>query len=360
MKIAYLFGSLNRGGAETLFLDVFKNASNTVFKFIGIYRKTGVLLDEFISTRRSLYKLTPKFPFDPFYLIRLRYYLLKENVDIVHAQQYLDAIYAKIALLGTKVKIVQTYHGYDYGQSLIKDILIRVVINRIDLNIFVSKCQQDYFLRKTNLKKKKSIVVYNGISFDKLDISVERDDDVLKFGTVGNFVRGRDQMTICRFLRLIKEQRIDFSFYFVGKCNETEPWRYEQCVTYCKENNMMDCVHFLGSRNDVPVLLNSWDAFVYSTDHDTFGISVVEAIAVGIPVFVNEWQVMKEITDNGKYAILYRTKDEYDLLSKFNNFLLDKSSFKINAMQNKKEIRRLYSIQNYLNSLSVVYKNLLK
>jgi hypothetical protein len=35
MKIAYLLGSLNRGGMETLMLDVFKNADKADFDFIG-------------------------------------------------------------------------------------------------------------------------------------------------------------------------------------------------------------------------------------------------------------------------------------------------------------------------------------
>ena len=39
MKIAFLFGSLNRGGTETLMLDVCKNLDTQAFQAIGVYRK---------------------------------------------------------------------------------------------------------------------------------------------------------------------------------------------------------------------------------------------------------------------------------------------------------------------------------
>jgi hypothetical protein len=38
---AFLLGSLNRGGTETLLLDVFQNISSAKFEALGVYRKTG-------------------------------------------------------------------------------------------------------------------------------------------------------------------------------------------------------------------------------------------------------------------------------------------------------------------------------
>ena len=46
-----MLGSLNRGGMETLLLDVFKNARIAGYSFIGIHRKGGKYQSEFYDTR---------------------------------------------------------------------------------------------------------------------------------------------------------------------------------------------------------------------------------------------------------------------------------------------------------------------
>lgn len=111
----------------------------------------------------------------------------------------------------------------------------------------------------------------------------------------------------------------------------------------------------MGARSDVPELLANWDAFMYSTDHDTFGIAVVEAIASGLPTFVNDWEVMREITDYGKLAHLYKTKNPEDLLRVFNDFLQNRDAYAHEALKNADLIRRRFSIQQHLQALSGVY-----
>ena len=85
-------------------------------------------------------------------------------------------------------------------------------------------------------------------------------------------------------------------------------------LKYCEDNNL-DNVYFLGGRGDVPALLKVMDGFVYSSVHDTFGIAVVEAMAAGLPVVVNDYEVMKEVCGNlvtyfksfSLYMLLYKS-----------------------------------------------------
>lgn len=359
--VIYLLGSLNRGGAETLLLDVFNNSSKAGFLFSGVYRKGGVLERAFKNTMVSFEKLTPRFPFDPLYLYNLRKLIISAGAKIVHAQQYIDAIYAKIALMGTKVKIVQTYHGYDLGQSRIGDFLIKTISKRIDCNVFVSETQRDFFVRKLRLPLERTAVVYNGLNFAKLGAVKKRvpHDGKVIMGMVGNFVKARDPMTLCRLLKKLDEEKIDFEFYFVGRRDDKTPYYFDDCERFCRTSGLAGKVHFLGGRNDVPELLAKWDAFMYSTDHDTFGIAVVEAIASGMPVFVNDWDVMKEISMDGKFAVLYKTKNIDDLYDKFRSFLQNQTKYYQTATNNAEEIRCIYSIESHLQSLHKLYDKIL-
>ena len=376
-RVTYLLGSLNRGGAETLLLDIFRNAAANQLDAIAIYRKSGVMEPDFISSNVQLYKL----PFQKnifSYFFRLHRLLINQGINQVHAQQPLDALLAWIATLGLDMKIVLTLHGYDFQESGLGKLILFFILKRTDTNIYVSNTQRAYYQKKYRLDENKQRVIYNGISFEKFDgvksatthsmtsshtMSKEdmlRDElklapDAMLFGTVGNFLPGRDQQTICKFLRLLKTEDVSFHFVFVGKKIDNSADLYDDCVNYCRQNNLLENVSFLGSRDDVPNILSQMDAFVYATDHDTFGIGVVEAMAVGIPVFVNDWQVMSEITDSGKYATLYKTKDEQDLLQHFLLFLQDKTDFLTKAANASSFVRHKYSIEKHIENLKQVY-----
>ena len=365
MKIAYLLGSLNRGGTETLMLDVFHNAQKQELDVIGVYRKGGQLEPDFIQSDISMFKLTvTKNPVR--YIFQLRKLLQQNNITAVHAQQPIDALFAWLACWRTRIKLILTFHGYDFDVQKSGLFILKFIIKRTDVNLFVSKAQREYFEQKYSLTPEKQQVVYNGVSFEKLDtildyhISNLREElhitsDTLLLGTVGNFNSVRDQLTLCRFLKLLDKDKIDFHFIFVGKRIEATPDLYNECFNFCQKNGLSTKVSFLGSRNDVSAILHQLDAFLYATNHDTFGIALVEAMAVGVPVFVNDWQVMTEITDCGKYATLYKTRDEVDLLQQFMVFLQNKETYKDKAQEAASFVRERYSIEKHIENLKRAY-----
>jgi glycosyltransferase involved in cell wall biosynthesis len=366
MRIAYLLGSLNRGGTETLLLDCFQNAAMAEFPFIGIFRKEGILADDFKKTGVPLCHLTPKSKTDIAYFVKLRKLLIRNEITIVHAQQPIDALYARIATIGTNIKVVLTFHGYDMEAGKTDKTLIRWIIRHTDLNIFVSNSQKEYYHQHYTFSEDKSTTVYNGISFEKLNAQKTNNwrdelgitEATLLLGSVGNFGAVRDQLTICNFLKLLDNAKVDFRFLFVGKKNSGEEWRYDQCISFCNENGLNDKVQFLGARSDVPDILVQLDAFIYATDHDTFGIAVIEAMACSVPVFVNDWEVMLEITDDGKYAHTYYTKDPDSLLNQFRSFTANPDLHKLKAEEAARWVRETYSIERHLNQLKETYKTI--
>lgn len=364
MKIAFLFGSLNRGGTETLMLDVCQNLKKEDFDAIGIYRKGGVLEKDFLNTTIPFVKL-PVSKNIATYLHKLRRVIVCNGVKIVHAQQPIDALLAKIASVGTQTKVILTLHGFDVNLQNKKDRLLSFVLKITDRNIYVSNYQKEYYVSKYKLNIQRQVVVYNGISFEKLnkkilDTNIRKElnvsDDTLLLGMVGNFNEVRDQMTVVKFLRLLHLSQTNFHFVFIGKKTENLAKRFDDCVAFCKQHNFLDKVSFLGVRSDVPQILPYLDAFIYSTERDTFGIAVVEALAIGVPVFVNDWAVMSEISENGKYATIYKTKNEQDLYTQFMSFLKNKEIVKTNAILNSKEIKDKYNIHHYICNLKNIYE----
>lgn len=169
MKVAYLLGSLSRGGTETLLLDVFRNADKADFEFIGVHRKDGPYKDDFYATKPMFIKCGPKGVRFVSYLRKLRNIIKQNKIEIVHAQQAIDAVYAHLACIRTGIKVVETFHGYDFEVWLRNRWIVKKSMDWSDAICFVSNKEKRYYLDKYGHKyADKCHVVYNGVNFDKI------------------------------------------------------------------------------------------------------------------------------------------------------------------------------------------------
>lgn len=370
VKVAYMMGSLNRGGAETIMLDLFRHYQSAPFALLGIHRKDGAYREEFYNSGVKMVECSKTRIGFIRYLWRLRRIFKQEQVTHVHAQHWIDGIYACLATIGMDIRLVETLHGY-FPQKGIVGMLSRLSIRMVDDVCFVSRHEQEWYQRQMRIEDEKCHVIYNGVDFDKIDRNEgvsELENEGIKLCMVGNFVKVRDHLTLVRALARLKgleDERIrglEYDYYFIGKRSEATPYIYDECVRICEENKMTN-VHFLGGRGDVPALLRQMDGFVYSTDHDSFGIAVVEAMASGLPIVVNDWPVMKEVCGEFEenYVRYFRSKDVESCAEAIQQLLKDISAstaeFKSRCAHNAQWARERYSIETYIATLSKIYKS---
>ena len=362
-----MLGSLNRGGTETLMLDVFRNANKAPFQFIGIHRKGGAYKDDFYAAGPKMIQCAPKRFGYIRYLIQLRKLFKSERVTIVHAQQPLEVIYAYLATIEMNIPIIQTFHGF-YPMERRGGLLTRLSILLSKELCFVSQYEKNWYQHRMRIIDEKCHVIYNGIDFVKFGGAksiVENRELIVKRGIqlcmVGNFMSGRDHITLTKALRLLHERGTDnFDFYFIGKRSDAEPKIYDSCKQICVENKMMN-VHFLGARNDVPSLLRYMDGFVYCTDHDTFGIAPVEAMYSELPIVVNDWPVMQEVCgEKENNAVSYfKSKNVEDCANAMEKLLSEliepTEKFKSRCANNAQWVRERYSIEAYISRLTEIY-----
>ena len=159
IKVAYLLGSLNRGGTETLLLDVFRNADKASYEMIGIHRKGGAYQEDFYAAGPMMVKCAPRRFGWIRYLVQLRQLLKQENVTIVHAQQSIDCVYARLATIGTDIRVVETFHGFDFHAGRFNKWINWLSIRMADAVCFVSKTQRDYYIQAYRIKRTEKLHV---------------------------------------------------------------------------------------------------------------------------------------------------------------------------------------------------------
>ncbi len=364
MKVAYYFGRINRGGAETLVADLLMCHENIPFQPVCIYRDEGTLSEMFRQSGAPMLKLRKRKSWLA-YIFRLRRLIKKEQIDILHAQTSLNAIIAIICTAFTKVKVVTTFHGFGYVNA--PKPLRWFIYHGSKRIIFVSEyLRQGYFSKGDFGTKNRSSVVYNGIDFSKFDKThpkLQKNDGSeqhpLQLCMVGSFGEGRNHMFVCEFINQLKKRGIRFHFTFVGAARPNEQKLYDDCVKYCKEHTLEEYVTFAGLCNNVPEILGQMDAFVYATRHDSFGIAVIEAIASGLPTFTNDWCVMQEVTRNGQYAWLYKTGDINSLTELFIDFTKDPERYYQKARLSATAVKNEYSIEQHATNLYNEYSRIL-
>lgn len=365
MKVAYFIGSLNRGGTETLVLDTFRKRHLAPYEAILVYRNEGDLSADYRATGVPMFRIKPS-GIKIGYVPKLRRLLKREGVDVLHTQTLRNALLGVFCTCFSKIKLVASFHGFI--TYFTNKLMAPFVMLGADSTVFVSEYERAWYQNNVLFtSEKRSHVVYNGIDFSKFDIIYPEpvflseegvgSSGIVKIVMVGNFVRGRSQRFLCEVMKAYSDgggNRI--RLYFIGKQSHSEPERYDDCLRFCAENGLLNSsIFFLGGRSDVPAILQHVDAFVYSSDYDTFGIAVVEAMASGIPVLVNDWIVMKEITDNGNWATLYKTQDVEDCLAKLRDLTERISERKSRAETVASIVRQRFSIENHIDNLSKVY-----
>jgi len=355
MKVAFFLGSLRHGGAESLVYDICRKRAEAPFDCCVLYRKDDDFSDAFIATEVEMIRVKRNGNMLK-YIRALRKAVLDNRIDIVHAQTASNAMVSILAMLFTQVKVVTTFHGFSFSNAPVW--YRKLVYGGSKRIVCVSEFEKRHYEQKWKLSPDNKLrVVHNGIDFSKLDNPlpdtahpVVVDSNVLNLIMVGSFIEGRAQSFVCRVLNLLDRKGVPFHMYFAGRRDEAEPWRFDDCVAYCRESGLTDKVSFLGNRNDIPWLLSRMDLFLYATDHDTFGIAVIEAIAGGLPVVVNDWDVMKEITRDGEWATLYRTGDEDDCVAKILEWADRRPLAPANAVRNH------FSIENHIHTLNRIYE----
>lgn len=364
MKIAYFLGTLNKGGFESLILDVCQRHNQTPFEFICMYRHEGAYIQAFKETGATLVHVPCKNKFS--YIIAIRRVIKKYQIDIVHSQTPSNTLVLALALLNMRTKIITTMHGFNF--SKVVGLYQKIVYHFSKKILCVSEYQKSVYEQNWHLTLNNKLqVIYNGINVHKFD-EISYDSNVkyildgsnpIKLCMVGNFVNVRSQIVIIHSLELLKQRGINnFDFYFIGRRVETECDLYDNCLKYCTDNHLSN-VHFLGAQANVPELLQQMDGFVYSSASDTFGIAVVEALVTGLPTIVNDWVVMKEVTQNGKWATLFETEDSEDCADKIQELIEHLPERKVQAQKIAKEVREEYSIEKHICRLYEVYTDVL-
>lgn len=368
MKILHFLDTTGRGGAEMQALDVCRNAARHGLEMTLVAAGGGALEDEFRTTGVEFIRLQRKLPVDPLISSKLRKIIKEREIQIVHGYQPVDGLHLYFATRRLSgVKTVLSFQGFIQDSK--NRLAAKFLIPRMDANIVVSNGLRRWLSEESGLDTSKNFtVIYNGADparvkptgkSVKAELGLAEDTPLL--GMIGSFYKDprKDQFTVCKALPEVFAEIENGHCVFAGRVEPGAEAKYEQCVSFCRDNGIADRVHFLGMRSDVPDILAALDLFVFSSLHEGLPVAVSEAMLAGVPMIVSDIEPLLEATSNGEFAEVFPIKNVEVLAAKILKLMKDKELRDDLAVRALKHAEANFSIEAHIRELKKLYDSLL-
>ena len=296
-------------------------------------------------------------------LIELRRFLKKNKIDIIHTYHYLDAFYALLASKGLNVKVLFSCYFYYENLKGFHKKAFEKVLNNVDSIIFQTDTQKNRFVSQYNLEPKKHFKLLHGFSlkrFDKFKFNSLRDEffiDDFKYiiGTLGDFTPEHDVLNVLKMVKKLRKTGRNFTCLVAGEEVDEYDSYFNDCKYYYLSHGLDNYINFIDHRYDMANYLSQLDVFVYHSDNEAVAIPVIQALISGVNVVVNDNEMIREITRNGKYATLYKSKDAADFAEKTRQILIDLEDYQLIAETVQEECREIFCIDRHVSGLRDIY-----
>jgi glycosyltransferase involved in cell wall biosynthesis len=217
----------------------------------------------------------------------LRRWLLRTGVDVVHTHNYKSDFYAAAALRGRSIRWVTTCHtGTEQPESTLflraYDAMNRFLVRRADRVVAVSPAVAAGLL-KQGVDASRLATIGNGVDATRFQLPRCHWEDVPEgvqvVGIVGRLIREKGPYVLLEAAARIRQEIPRTLFVFVG--NGPERAELERTAAQLGLSNH---VRFAGERSSMPEVYASFDAFALPSFSEGMPMTVLEAMATGLPI----------------------------------------------------------------------------
>jgi len=293
-------------------------------------------------------------------------FLFRDSPDIIHINFVSFGPLAIFKKYVFKVPYVCTLHGlpqpwlepsliYKIAYS-IEHCLLRFVILRSSATATVSKYVQDMLKKRYGLY---SGMIYQGIDPKKLKnkiktrnknkLNYRKDDFIILF--VARMHPYKDPLTLIKSVSIVIKKNPNLSLVMIGNGE-----LYQKAREEVSKLGLSACVKLLRRVSDdkLKAFYNAADLFVLTSINEAFGITLLEAMASGLPIIASNSGACPEVV--GDAGILFSYGNHVDLAEKIIDLLNNPSLQKKLRKNGLRRVSELFSLDEMVNQYLNLYK----
>ena len=350
------------GGIETFVYEVSRKMVEKGHKVYVVTSDKGPSGNEISPKKSNIDDINVKrFPFHSF----LRYtrsikalkFIRSKEWDVIHIHN-IGFFTDFIPLFKSKAKkiFLHTHGGIFHTKklSLFKYIYWNTYkIRPISVDKIIAHSDHDFKLFSEIFDKKKIELINYGIDWEKLS-KIKNNSNNKTIVYIGRLSSNKRLERIIKILPFIKKEIPDIKLMLIGS-----DWgEKNKLIKLAKKLDVVNNINFIGSipHKKVYDYFSKADVFMLSSDYEGFGISVIEAMAAGLVVIVNDIPTMREEIIKDKKDGFIKDFDDYKGVAELTLKVLRDKNLRRTVSSNAKMATKKYRWEKILLKLNELYK----
>lgn len=330
IRILHVFGELNRGGAETMIMNLYRNIDRKNIQFDFIVHTENVCdYDEEIKKLGGKIYRIPRYRGKNHFEYKKaweKFFSTHSEYKIIHGHVRSTAsIYMKIAKKYNKITISHS-HSISSGRgfsSLVKNILQYRIRYISDYLFACSKEAGIWLFGRKSINKDNFFIVKNSIQAEKFEYDLKTRDEIRKefnienrfvIGHIGRFHPSKNHEFLIDIFKEIYNINKKAILILVGEGDLKQ-----LIIDKVKKLNLEENVLFLGGRSDINRILQGIDIFVFPSLYEGLGIVAIEAQASGLKTIVSN-KIPKEAYITDLVEVVDLDEPTYEWARKINKY----------------------------------------
>ncbi|GAK51424.1 glycosyl transferase, group 1 [Candidatus Moduliflexus flocculans] len=361
--------SLVIGGTEKLVYEIVQRVNREqVSPVVCCLDEIGVFGQKLREAGVPVYVLHRAPGLDWSLLSKLREIIVKEQIDVIHAHQYtpyfyglMASLYAKITLAPFRPEIIFTEHGRFYPDvRKFKRVVSNPILSLFTKEIVtISASTKQSLIDYENFPARRIRVIYNGIDLERFSKTADRlakrrelglnaDDKV--FGIVARLDPIKNHAMLLRACQQLVKTVPNAYLLIVGDGPERAKLK-----ELTASLGIVAHVRFLGARQDISELLQTFDVFALSSFSEGTSVTLLEAMGVGVPIVATNVGGNPEVISDGETGFLVESDNADDMANKLLQLLQNDTLRQRMGNAGKERVHALFSIEKMVRAYVDLY-----
>lgn len=251
---------------------------------------------------------------------RVKRIIRKGGYDIIHCHTPVGAAVARLAARKARrngSKVIYTAHGFHFykGAPWLNWLVyfpVEWLLSPLT-DVLITINREDYDRAKRLLRAKK-VVYIPGVGIDvsrfrgngEQGVALRRElgipEDAAVLLSVGDLNKNKNHRAVLEALARMENRNLHYVVCGRGPLKE-------ELEAFAREKGLADRVRFMGYRDDIPAFYAMADVFVFPSFREGLSVSVMEAMASGLPIVCSRIRGNTDMVEDGVNGYLMEPGD---------------------------------------------------